>query len=207
MYVDPSGHYAITLIAGVAVSFVIGTTASAISQYVQYGEVNLLQASVDGLFAVASTALAYTGIGLIGSITVGAGIGLAQYTLDSALFHDDFSWSGAFIATGLGALGGLASGRGAQHFKSIGGNLDNTGRIGVKAILTAFDKYGRGAGYQKVMNLWGESRKCSCKIYFSKLYKKCINNLGRNGCNIWIELWLRTNLLSILGGIIWNCYI
>ena len=140
---------------GLAVSFVIGSAASVISQYVQYGDVNWLQAGVDGLFAVASTALAYTGIGLIGSIAVGAGMGLAQYTLDSAVFHDDFSWSGALIATGLGALGGLASGRGAQHFKSIASNLDDTGRTGVKAILTAFDKYVAGAGYQKVMNLWG----------------------------------------------------
>ena len=87
----------------------------------QYGDVNWLQAGVDELFALASIALAYTGIGLIEAITVG----------------------------------GLASGRGAQNFKSIGKNLDNTGRTGVKAILTAFDKYGTGAGYQKVMNLWG----------------------------------------------------
>ncbi len=153
--IDPTGHIAISLILGLVVSFAIGTTASAISQYVQYGDVNWLQAGADGLFAVASTALAYTGIGLIGSIATGAVMGLAQYTLDSAVFHDDFSWSGALIATGLGALGGLASGRGAQHFKSIGSNLDDTGRTGVKAILTAFDKYGTGAGYQKVINLWG----------------------------------------------------
>ena len=44
-----------------------------------------------------------TGIGLIGSIVAGAGMGLAQYTLDSAVFHDDFSWSGALISIGLGA--------------------------------------------------------------------------------------------------------
>lgn len=153
--VDYSGHVAISLVVGLVVSFIIGTTASAISQYAQYGDVNWLQAGVDGLFAVASTALAYTGIGLIGSMAAGAGMGLAQYTLDSAVFHDDFSRSGALIAAGLGALGGLFSGKGAQHFKSIGSNLDETGRTGVKAILTAFDKYGTGAGYQKVMNLWG----------------------------------------------------
>ncbi len=156
MYADPSGCFAISLLVGLFVSFAIGTAASAISQYFQYGNVNWLQAGVDGLFAVASTALAYTGIGLIGSIVAGAGMGLAQYTLDSAVFHDDFSWSGALIATGLGALGGLASGRGAQHFKSIGSNLDDTGRTGVKAILTAFDKYGTGVGYQKVISLWGD---------------------------------------------------
>ena len=59
------------------------------------------------------------------------------------------------IATGLWALGGLASGRGAQHFKSIASNIDDTGKTGIKAILTAFDRYGTGAGYQKIMNLRG----------------------------------------------------
>ena len=111
--VDPTGHFAISLLVGLAVSFVIGSLSSIISQYVQYGNVNWIQAGIDGLFAVASTALAYTGIGLIGSIVAGAGMGLAQYTLDSAVFHDDFSWSGALISIGLGALSGLASGRGA----------------------------------------------------------------------------------------------
>jgi len=153
--VDPTGHFAISLLVGLAVSFVIGSLSSIISQYVQYGNVNWIQAGIDGLFAVASTALAYTGIGLIGSIVAGAGMGLVQYTLDSAVFHDDFSWSGALISIGLGALSGLASGRGAQNFKSIGSNLDDTGRTGVKAILTAFDKYGTSVSYKKVLNLWG----------------------------------------------------
>ena len=175
MYVDPTGHavVSISLIVGLVVSFIIGTTASAISQYVQYdGEVNWIQASTDGLFAAASTALAYTGIGLIGSIAAGGGLGLAQYTFDSAVFHNDFTWSGALIATGLGALGGLASGRGAQHFKSIGSNLDETGRIGVKAILTAYDRYGKGAGYQKVMNLWGGRVANSLELSISQNFTK-----------------------------------
>ncbi len=171
---NPSGHF----VVGLTVSFLIGTSASAISQYVQYGEVNTLQAGIDGLFAVASTALAYTGIGLIGSIAAGAGMGLMQYTLDSAVFHDEFSWSSALIATGLGALGGLASGRGAQHFKSIGSNLDDTGRTGVKAILTAFDKYGTGAGYQKVMNLWGDR-------VANSLAKSISQNFTKSALIIW----------------------
>ena len=37
---DPTGHIAISLIVGLVVSFAIGTTASAISQYAQYGDVN-----------------------------------------------------------------------------------------------------------------------------------------------------------------------
>ncbi|MDY6057912.1 MAG: RHS repeat-associated core domain-containing protein, partial [Candidatus Onthovivens sp.] len=194
---DPTGHIAISLIVGLVVSFAIGATASAISQYVQYGNVNWLQAGVDGLFAVASTALAYTGIGLIGSIAAGAGMGLAQYTLDSVVFRDDFSWSGALIATGLGALGGLASGRGAQHFKSIGSNLDDTGRTGVKAILTAFDKYGTGAGYQKVMNLWGGR-------VANSLAKSISQNFTKSALIIWGTTAATYGLSYGLGQIDWG---
>ena len=154
---DPSGHLGISLLVGLGIAFVVGSVSSAVSQGVQYGweNINYLQAGIDGLFAVASTALAYTGIGLPGSILAGAGLGFAQYAVDSAVFHDDFTWSGAIIATGLGALGGLVSGRGAQHAKAIASNLDETGRTGVKAILTAYNKYGYGTGYQKVLHLWG----------------------------------------------------
>lgn len=139
---------------GIAVSFAIGCAGSATFQYIQYGNVNRWQAGVDGLFAAASTALAYTGISWFGSVIAGAGMSMAQYTVDSAIFRKDFAWSGLLTTGFWGALGGLASGRGAQHYKAIGSNLDETGRTGVKAILTAYDRYGTGTGYQKVMNLW-----------------------------------------------------
>lgn len=42
------------------------------------------------------------------------------------------------IATGLGTLGGLASGK---HFKSIGSNLDDTGRqVSKQFLLCLIDK-------------------------------------------------------------------
>lgn len=75
-------------------------------------------------------------------------MGFGQYKLDSAVFHDVLSCSSALITT---RLEGFVSGRGTQHFKSIGNNLDDTGRTGVKAILTAFDKYGTSACYQKYL--------------------------------------------------------
>ena len=156
MYVDPTGHVTISLLVGLVISFVVGVASSAISQYDQYdGDINWFQAVIDGLFAVASTALAYTGITLLGSVIAGAGLGLAQYIVDSAVFHDDFTWSGAIIATGVGALSGLASNRGAQHSRSVRKSLDKTGKTGVKALTTAFNKYADGPGYQKVLNLWG----------------------------------------------------
>ena len=153
--IDPSGRLAISLLVGIAVSFAVGFAGSAAFQYIQYGDVNFLQASVDGLFAAASAALAYTGISWIGSVIAGASMGMAQYTIDSAAFRNDFSWSGLVTAGFWGGLGGLASGRGAQHYLAIGSNLDEAGRTGVKAIVTAYNRYGTGAGYQKVLNLWG----------------------------------------------------
>ena len=139
---------------GFIAAFAIGTASSIISQGFQYGweNVKLLQAGVDGLFAVASTALAYTGIGIALSAFAGMGLGIAQYTIDSSVFRDDFTWYGLYASAGF--LGGLASGRGAQHLQSIIENLDDTGKIGIKAISSAINKYGYGIGYQRTLNLW-----------------------------------------------------
>ena len=161
MYTDATGHLAISaaLFLGlVGASFAIGFTASVVSQGVNYGWENIngwtfLQAGIDGLFAACSMALAYTGIGFVASMAVGGVMGFAQYSIDSA-FHNDFAWSGALIATGLGVLGGAISGRGAQHYMSIGRNLDDVGRNATKALLTAFDRYGDGAAYDATINLW-----------------------------------------------------
>ena len=180
---DPTGHIAISLIVGTLVAFGIGVAGSAVSQYVQYGGVNLLQAAVDGLFAAGAVLLAYTGINLGLSIIAGATMGMGQYTLDSAYFHNDFSWSGLITAGILGGIGGAVSGRGAQHFKSIGSNLDETGKTGVKAILTAYDRYGKGLGYQKVLNLWG-----------GRVANSLATSISQNFTSSVIKIWIATGV-------------
>lgn len=76
------------------------------------------------------------------------------------------------IFIGLGALGGLASGRGAQHYKSIGSNLEYTGRTGAKAITTAFQKYGYGTVYQRVLNAWGSRMAASLAKSISQTFTR-----------------------------------
>ena len=156
---DPSGQFAISLLVGIGVSFAIGFISSTISQGLQYGwnNINYSQSAVDGLFAAVSTALAYTGIGWGISILLGGVMGAGQYVLDSRVFHDDFSWSGLIIATGIGLIGGFISGRGAQNAKALSkNNFDQKARTGIKALLTAAEKYGvDSANYAKVFNLWG----------------------------------------------------
>jgi RHS repeat-associated protein len=181
---DPTGHIAISLIVGTLLAFGIGFAGSAVSQYFQYnGEIDWIQAGIDGLFAAGSAILAYTGINLGLSIIAGATMGMGQYALDSAYFHDDFSWSGLITAGILGAAGGAVSGRGAQHFKSIGSNLDETGRTGVKAILTAYDRYGTGLGYQKVLNLWG-----------GRVANSLATSISQNFTRSVIKIWIATGV-------------
>ena len=176
MYSDPDGHFAISLLVGLGVSFLIGFSASVVTQGFQYGwsDINYLQSAVDGLFALGSTALAYTGIGLIGSMVVGAAMGAGQYALDSKVFHDDFSWSGLAIATGLGFIGGALSGRGAQNATAIAGcNLDKSTRSGLNPLLTSAEKYGiNSVNYTRTYNLWGGIVSKSINNAISKNFTK-----------------------------------
>lgn len=161
-YVDPTGHFAISIglfLGLVSASFAIGFTSSVITQGFTYGWENVngytfLQAGIDGLFAAGSMALAYTGIGLAASMAIGGAAGFAQYSIDS-VFHNDFSWSGALVSTGLGIFGGFMSGSGMQNAASIASNLDDVGWAGLDAILTANARYGTGRGFQATVNLWG----------------------------------------------------
>ena len=160
MYTDPDGTFIISLIVGLTVSFTIGFAASTISQGIQYGwqNINWGQSVVDGLFAVASTALAATGIGLAGSIGIGAAMGFGQYAIDSAFHGEALTWGGAFLAIGLGALAGFLSGAGASNGKVLADNLPKRAASGMKALITTVNRYGMNSvEYRYIMNLYGKS--------------------------------------------------
>ena len=184
MYADPDGELAISIglfIGLVGASFAIGFSLSVVSQGFSYGweNVNFLtfvQAGIDGLFSAFSTALAYTGICLFASMAISGMMGFAQYSIDSS-FHNDFSWGGALLATGLATIGGAVSNRGIQHAKSIGSNLDKTGRTAVKAMLTAFDRYGYSNALTSTVNLWSARLTESLVRSFTKNF---INTFVKN---------------------------
>lgn len=187
-YSDSSGHLAISLLLFLGLtgaSFAIGFSTSIITQGISYGWNNIngmtfLQAAIDGLFAAGTMALAYTGISLVASIAAGGIIGLSQYSIDSA-FHNDFSVSGAILATILGLTCGAFGQAGAQNCVSIGQNLDDVGRTATKALLTAFDKYGYGAAYDATINLWGSRlAKSLAKSYTTSFIKSFIYNSFSN---------------------------
>ena len=122
------------------------------------------QAGIDGLFAVAGTALAMTGIGAGVSIGLGAAMGWSQYAIGTTIQGDDLTWSGSITAIAFGALGGKLSGAGATNVKNIADNLtglSDDGLRAVRAIATAMNKRMAGQiskrGFQGVINLYGKT--------------------------------------------------
>lgn len=177
MYTDPTGEIIISLLIGLGISFAVGMGVSIVSQGLQYGwnDINYLQASIDGLFALASTALAYTGIGIGASIAFGGIMGAAQYTIDSAVFRNDFTWQGVLIATGLGCVAGVLSGAGAKNIKNIANKLTGRASQGVRALITATQRYGiNSAQVGLVRNLYQGSINTATQAIVSKAFTQAV---------------------------------
>ena len=187
MYSDEDGDIAISLLVGLVVSFGIGFATSTINQGIQYGwdNINFLQSGIDGLFALGATALAYTGIGLIGSMVAGGIMGASQYTIDSGAFHNDFSLSELAISTGLGVLCGAISGRGAQNAIAIvNNNLNKEAQSGIKVLLTSATKYGiNSSAYKNTFNLWGKTVSAAINGAISKNFTSAV-----------LKIWISTVL-------------
>ena len=173
MNMDPSGHLIISLIVGLSVSFAISFTASTISQGIQYGwqNINWGQSVVDGLFSVASTALAATGIGAVASVMIGAAMGFGQYAIDSAFHGESLTWGGALLAIGLGAIAGRLSGAGASNGKVLADGMSGRAAAGMKAVITTVNRYGmNSAAYKNVMNLYGKAISASVQNTINKKF-------------------------------------
>ena len=149
--VDTSGNFAIsTILIGCLIAFGVGTTASVVSQGLQYGwgNISIAQALIDGLFAAASVVLAASSISLIASIGIGAAMSFSQYAIGSAIHGESLTLEGTIISLVLGGAGGAISGAGAKSIstaKTIYENMSGRAAQGVKALVTTVQKYGLGS--------------------------------------------------------------
>ena len=145
------------------VAFAVGSAVSAVSQGIQYGwdEISVGQVLVDGAFAAASVALSATGLHILASVGIGAAMGFGQYAIGSAFHNEALTPQGIIISTVLGAIGGAISGAGAKNLRTLASIYDDmTGRAaqGVKALITAAQRYGFGSKqYALVNNLYGKA--------------------------------------------------
>ena len=181
MNVDPNGTLVISFIVGLVVSFAIGFASSSISQGIQYGweNINWVQSVVDGLFAVASTALAATGVGLGASIGLGAVLGFGQYAIDSAFHGESLTWSGAISAILVGAVAGAFSGAGASNGKVLAKGMTGRAETGMKALITTVNRYGaNSAAFKNVMNLYRKAIATSVQNTINREFTKSVIKIG-----------------------------
>ena len=175
MYKDPSGAIVISLLVGLAVSFAVGFISSTISQGIQYGieNINFWQSAIDGSFALISTALAATGIGVVGSIVIGATLGLGQYLIDSYFHKEPITWYGALLSISLGAISGGLTGAGASNGKVLADGMTGRAASGMKAVITTINRYGiDSSAYRNVMNLYGKAISESVQNTVNKAFTK-----------------------------------
>ena len=183
-YVDPTGHFAISLLVGAVVAFGIGVGMSVVGQGLQYGwdNISIWQALIDGALAAGSVLLAASGIPLWGSMLAGGASGFGQYAVSCILHGEDMTWSGALIATGLGVISGYLSKAGARNMKVIAENLDGRADQGVRALITTAQRYGANSKQMVSVN---------------RLYRKAINTainsiVTKNFTKSVITIWATT---------------
>ncbi len=190
MNVDQNGTFIISFLVGLCVSFAVGFTASAVSQGLEYGwdNINFWQAGIDGLFAVASAALAATGIGMLGSMAIGAAMGFSQYAIGAAFHGEKLTWMGALMSLTFGAISGAVSGAGASNSKVLADNMTGKASQGVKALITSAQKYGmQSTQMQKVMNLYVKAIHACVQNTVNKVFTKSI-----------IKIWLTTSSVPLM---------
>ena len=187
-YVDPDGTF-ISLFIGLTVSFIIGFGTSTISQGVQYGwdNINWAQSAVDGLFSVASTALAATGINFLTSIGIGMISGFSQYAIDSNFHNESLNLEGAISAIILGGAAGALSGAGASNGKVLAQGMSGRASTGMKALITTVNRYGMNSiEYRNIINLYGKAISTAVQNTINKAFTKSV-----------IKIWGSTILTPI----------
>ena len=201
MNVDPNGTLVISFIVGLVVSFAIGFASSSISQGIQYGweNINWVQSVVDGLFAVGSAALAATGIGLLGSVAIGALMGGAQYALSCAFHWEALTWEGALIAVSFGAVAGAISGAGASNGKVLANGMTGRAQTGMKAVITTVNKYGiNSSAYKNVMNLYGKAIAVSVQTTINKEFTKSVMKIWASTVVVPFAQWGANSLVQLI---------
>ena len=191
MYVDPSGHFVISLLVGTAVAFALGATVSVVSQGIKYGwdNISVWQVLLDGTTAAASVLLSATGISLFGSMLLGSAMSVGQYVAGSVIHGEDITLLGVLISVTIGFLSGLISGAGARNMKAIAKSLEGRASQGLKALVTTASRYGINSRQVALVN---------------NLYRSAINSaikvkMAKSITGASLTTWISTVFSGIVG--------
>ena len=129
--VDSSGLFGLFagMVVGLCVGFFVGGIDSAVSQYINEGEVEWYVALVDAASGAIGGAIAATPIGLGASVAVNSALGAATYMAEQGVKGEEITALGLVAGTAGGAVSGLIGGSGADA-----GNLGQAWESTAKSI-------------------------------------------------------------------------
>ena len=112
MYVDPSGHIAISLgvlmLIGAVVGAIVGAGTSAVMQAasnnLDWSKVDIRLVIVDGVFGAIDGALSVTGIGGVLGMVAGGSLSGMQYIVSQAVTGEKFNINEFLLSSSLGAI-------------------------------------------------------------------------------------------------------
>jgi len=169
MYVDPTGDFAISILAlliGAGVGALIGAGSSVISQGITNGwnNINGWQVLLDGTIGAISGLLSTSGIGTVGAALLSGGLGFAGSVGGDLISNNgDWStinWGKAAIMGGVNLLLGLKFGAGSQNAKGLSESLLKNGDVNKAfgVLYNATNNYLAGniskRGFAGIFNLY-----------------------------------------------------
>ncbi|MFT8889680.1 MAG: glycoside hydrolase domain-containing protein [Ethanoligenens sp.] len=141
--VDPSGKF-VQILIGAAIGALIGGGLDAASQiatnvieHKTWYNINAGEVLVNMGTGALSGALAGTGVGILGSVLLNAGLSEGNYVATNAVKGDANTLSGSIIATSLGAVGGGIGGEGMLKNSDVQFYLQN--REWIKLLNNGWD--------------------------------------------------------------------
>ena len=171
MYVDPTGDFAISILAlliGAGVGALIGAGSSVISQGITNGwsNINGWQVLLDGTIGAINGLLSTSGIGKVGAALLSGGLGFAGSVGGDLISNNgDWStinWGKAAIMGGVNLVLGYAFGAGSRNTTELSKSLLKNGDVNKAfgVLYNATNNYLAGniskRGFAGIFNLYGK---------------------------------------------------
>ena len=112
--VDYGGEYWQLIVGAAALGGLISGTYSAVTQYIETGEINWYVVGVNAASGTISGALSATNIGLGAAVGINAALNVVTYTSEQLIRKEEITFEGIVKSAVSGAFGGLIGGKGAN---------------------------------------------------------------------------------------------
>jgi len=112
--VDYGGEFWQLIVGAAAIGGLISGTYSAVTQYIETGEINWYVVGVNAASGAISGALSATNIGLSAAVGVNAALNVVTYTSEQLIRKEEITFEGIVTSAASGAVSGLIGGRGAN---------------------------------------------------------------------------------------------